>query len=266
MLIGDPWSAHVSGDGQLNLPQILARAGVEIEAPPFALWIAYVLWQMRADPFGAAPAPRQDAVERARAFESVLYARRRLARRAAGLPDAELPSIDELAALAEPFINPNVRGGYGHVEVGLAVRARLERRAHVVLSVKSFGCIPSSGISDAIVPAALNAPLGLQDDAELPFVALEVSGDAEAARESRLMLRVAAAIDAAERELTDALVRTGRSSGATDRFDDFDPLAFALPVGPRPYACTLACHALRAGSARSFPPTSQPGSEPWVRA
>lgn len=230
-LIGEPWSLHVEGDGQLRLPSVLARAGVEAEVPPFALWLAYLLWQARTAPWGARAAPSAATVAAVQLLEARLEGRLSAAAEAAGLGGFVVPAMDELAELAEPHLSPALRGGYGHLEVALAVRARQERRAHVVFSLKSFGCIPSSGVSDAIVPTALGA---------LPFLSLEVCADGEAARESRLMMRVASALDEAQRELDEACAQAGLDADARARLD-FDPLLGRHELGPRRYASTLAC-------------------------
>lgn len=218
-LIGEPWSLHVDGEGQLHLPDVLARAGVEVEVPPVALFVRYVLWQARAHPWAAALDRRVCDAAAAAA-------------RAAGVGGFEIPSPDELARHAAPWLPGSLTGGYGHVEIGLAARARAERRAHLVLSVKSFGCVPSSGVSDAIVPAVLGR--------EVAFLSLEVCGDGDAARESRLMLRIAGALEAAEAEVRDALRARGASGGSPALLVS-DPLSAAHQIGARPYACTLAC-------------------------
>lgn len=235
VLIGEPWSLHVEGDGQLRLPSVLARAGVEVEVPPLALWLSYLLWQARTAPWGGGPGPDAARLASVRAAEAALATTMESACDAAGLAGFELPSMDELAELARPLLSPALRGGYGHLEVALAVRARRERRAHVVFSLKSFGCIPSSGVSDAIVPTALEG---------LPFLALEVCADGEAARESRLMMRVASALDEAERELDVACRGASLEREARAQLC-FDPLAARFEVGERPYACSLACEAQR---------------------
>lgn len=190
LVIGEPWSLHVNGDGQLDLPRLLAGAGMEVEIPPAALWIAYSLWRERAVPWGGS-APAAASVDAVRAMEAILSETVAEASRAAALDGFALPDLDALADLAAPHLPPGLLGGYGHVEVGLAAQARLLRRVHLVISVKSFGCIPSSGIADGIVPTVLG---------DLPFLALEISGDGEAARESRLSMRIAAAVERAGRE------------------------------------------------------------------
>ena len=228
VVIGEPWSLHVDGDGQLHLPRALARAGVEVEMPPASLWLEYLLWQASAPPFGRAlsDVSTRDAAERLRGqLRDALAA----ASDAAGLAAFVLDDVAELEELAAPYVSSSIRGGYGHVEIGLAVRARVERRAHVVLSLRSFGCIPSAGITDGILPAALAG--------ELPFLSLEVCGDGEAARESRLSLRVAAVLDAAEDELREACAARGLDE-ASARAIPLDPLRGR--TGPQRYACTLA--------------------------
>lgn len=226
VVVGEPWSLHVDGDGQLHLPQALARAGVEVEIPPASLWLAYLLWQADAQ-FGR---ELVDSETRATAHRL----RRRLSDTFAAAADAaglSFPLDDpaELAELASEHVNPSLRGGYGHIEIGLALRARRERRGHVLLSVRSFGCVPSAGITDAILPAALAG--------ELPFLALDVSGDGEAARESRLSLRVSGALDLAYDEVRRACEQRGVDESFA-RTLAIDPLA--TRIGRRPYACSLA--------------------------
>lgn len=234
VLVGEPWSLHVEGDGQLHLPAVLARAGVEVEVPPLSLWVAYRAWEQRQGAWGrSAPSPAAAAL----AGQAEARLRRALAEgaQALGMGAMTIPDVQELAELAAPHLSPAVRGGYGHVEVGLGVRAARERRAHVVLSVKSFGCIPSSGISDAILPTALGP---------LPYLAVEVCGDGDAARESRLMMRVAAALEAAEREMDEACAARGVPRELALARAASDPAAGRHEGGERPFACTLACDVL----------------------
>lgn len=222
VVVGEPWSLHADGDGQLHLPQALARAASRPPPPPACAWLAYLAWQAQGPTWGShalAPATRDRARELGARLRE-LYA---TAGEAAGLEDLELDDPAALAARAEPYLQPSLRGGYGALELGWIARARAERRAHVVFSIKSFGCVPSAGITDAIAPSVL--------EDELPYLALEVCGDGEAARESRLALFVASALEAARDEVERA---GGRASGVT-----IDPLRARR--GPRPYACSLAC-------------------------
>lgn len=190
-LIGDPWSVHANGDGQLCLPSVLAPLGVEVMAPPALLWLRYSVWLGRGEPWGReAPVTAAQSAALA-ALDARIVATWKSACAALDLEPTELPDPAWLAQLAAPFLPPTLRGGYGHVEIGLARDAVLASSAHAVISVKSFGCMPSSGVSDAIVGAAL-------EDA-LPFLPLEVCPDGHAARESRLALLAAEALRRATR-------------------------------------------------------------------
>lgn len=236
-LIGEPWSLHVDGTPQLHLPRVLSRAGVEVEVPPLSLWLALRAWEARQPGWGARS--RGGDAERSLLFEARVRDALGRACSALGLGGLVLPDLDALAELAAPWLASDVRGGYGHVEVALALRARRERRAHAVVSIKSFGCIPSSGVADAIVPVAL-----AHGARAMPFLSLEVGADGAAARESRLLLRVVGARREAERELSEARARVGGVGAGS--LPVVDPLAGVHDAGPRAYACTLACEVARA--------------------
>lgn len=232
VIIGDPWSVHVQGDGQMNLPRVLAAAGVEVEVPPLALWMNYLLWQVRQPAWGASPEPTDIEVSVAADLEQHVAASLSRLSQALGMAALDLPGMDDLATWAAPHLPPSFRGGYGHIEVALAVRAAQQRRAHVVFSVKSFGCLPSGAVSDEIVPTALAGAL--------PFLAVEVCADGAAARESRLMLRVAAAVQRAQAEFQQACAQRGVTVAEILGRPVLDPLQCG-PYGPRSYACSLAC-------------------------
>jgi predicted nucleotide-binding protein (sugar kinase/HSP70/actin superfamily) len=234
VLIGEPWSLHVDGDAQSQLARVLGDAGVEVEVPPLALWLAYRLWE-RSQPAlrNAHPlAPSEPGMPPLTA--ACLRARYLEACAVLGMHEVDLPDVEQLASWAAPYLPAAWRGGYGHVEVGLAARARFEQRAHAVISVKSFGCIPSSGVCDGIVPRVLGDAVA--------FLALEVSEDAVATRESRLVLQIAAAQARASAETQAVCQAMGVSlAHALADLPQPQPLQSLYAVGPRRYACTLAC-------------------------
>ncbi len=83
----------------------------------------------------------------------------------------ELMDLDEIARLGQEYYHSNIFGGEGNLEIGEAVH-----HAHHVqgfISVKPFGCMPSSGVSDGVQTRILS----LYPD--LNFLSIETSGDNE---------------------------------------------------------------------------------------
>ena len=58
--------------------------------------------------------------------------------------------LDLIADKAKDFYNNHVRGGEGHMEVGKLILNVERQKATMTVSVKPFGCMPSSGVSDGV--------------------------------------------------------------------------------------------------------------------
>jgi len=155
--------------------------------------------------------------------------------------------LDELAAVARPFYDPDVRGGSAHLEIGRALLAARDRAAHLVLSLKPFGCLPSSSLSDGIMAILVRAYPGLR------FVVIETTGDAEAAAESRVEMAVHAAALQASDELEAACVSRGLST--SEALARLGALGILDLPGPRTYACTAA-EAIHRSKAPDLTPTN----------
>jgi predicted nucleotide-binding protein (sugar kinase/HSP70/actin superfamily) len=85
------------------------------------------------------------------------------------------------------------------MEVGKLIQAVTLHKAHMVLSVKPFGCMPSSGVSDGIQSAVLNRfPQAI-------FCPVETSGDGEVNFQSRVLMYLFKARRRAKEELEKAL-------------------------------------------------------------
>jgi predicted nucleotide-binding protein (sugar kinase/HSP70/actin superfamily) len=97
-----------------------------------------------------------------------------------------LPCPYDLSALAAPVDPPALRGGMGHLEAATFLRVERDHTADLVVSIKPFGCMPSSAISDGVVHA-------LARSARTGFVSVETVGDGEAQLESRLELALESA-------------------------------------------------------------------------
>ncbi|NOY89654.1 MAG: 2-hydroxyglutaryl-CoA dehydratase, partial [Deltaproteobacteria bacterium] len=93
-----------------------------------------------------------------------------------GLTHHVLPDMDEVAAISNSHYNVELRGGEGHLEVGKLILNVVHQKAHMTLSVKPFGCMPSSGVSDGVqsmitemYPDAIFCPVETSGDGAVNF-------------------------------------------------------------------------------------------------
>ncbi len=115
--------------------------------------------------------------------------------------------MDEIAALAQPYYDAELRGGEGHMEVGKLIEVVQKKKAHMVISVKPFGCMPSSGVSDGIQSAVLNRL------PEAIFCPVETTGDGAVNFQSRVLMYLFRARRKAREEFEGALHSRGMDVG-----------------------------------------------------
>jgi predicted nucleotide-binding protein (sugar kinase/HSP70/actin superfamily) len=75
-----------------------------------------------------------------------------------------------------------LRGGEGHLEVAKFLDTVHRRSAQMVISVKPFSCMPSSGISDGVLS------LVKAKHPEVIFTTIETTGDAAVNAYSRIQM------------------------------------------------------------------------------
>jgi hypothetical protein len=123
--------------------------------------------------------------------------------KAIGLQRFPLPDMDEVARAGHSHYNQELRGGEGHMEVAKLILNVVKQKSHMTLSVKPFGCMPSSGVSDG-VQSLINE--------KFPgtiFCAVETSGDGAVNFQSRVQMYLFKARQAAQAEFDKALEETG---------------------------------------------------------
>ena len=221
-ITGEFWAQTTEGAGNFRIFDFLESEGAELLVDPIGSWVMYLLFQERL----TASVRRHVELPGARGWRrrvgriasDLRYTSRRLlftagehiwVRQYNRIVDAlgglahRLPSQDELARLAAPFYNPLARGGEGHLEVGKTLYHGLHHHCHMVLSLKPFGCLPSTqsdGTQSAVV-------------AQFPdiiFLPIETAGDGEIHARSRVQMVLADAKARARREFDEALQSTGK--------------------------------------------------------
>jgi len=214
-IIGEFWAQTTEGDGNFRIFEFLEREGAEVAVEPISCWILYLLYQAQqrlhtqrklAEYEHPWTAPGRAAGVRFKlSLKQILYSAGeriyvalydRLAEALGGLT-SPLVAQRELAALAAPHYNTQLRGGEGHLEIAKNLYYSARHRSHMVLALKPFGCLPSQQ-SDA-VQAAL-----AERESEMLFVSIETAGDGEIHAYSRVQMALADARLRARDELAAA--------------------------------------------------------------
>ena len=206
-------------------------------------WILYNVWEARYDARARANLRGQDQAnaslkgnsERLELHRATLVAADLALRlvfqsfaRLTGFPGYHMPDMDEIASVAHEHYDNRLRGGEGHMEVGKFILNVLRNKSHMTLSVKPFGCMPSSGISDG-VQSLITAryPQSL-------FCAIETSGDGKVNVQSRVQMSVFKARQKAQTEYQETLDRFGVTREQVQEFFTAHP-RYASPLHRSPH-------------------------------
>jgi predicted nucleotide-binding protein (sugar kinase/HSP70/actin superfamily) len=220
-IIGEFWAMTTEGDGNYRLQRFLEAEGAEVDIQPVTAWILYQLWELQYDTARRLPMRGEDGgnfglqgkngAARLALFKAASTAVRAifgLFTRAIGLQDYHLADMDQIATISHQYYDNHLRGGEGHMEVGKLMQTVEHRKAHMVISVKPFGCMPSSGVSDGV------QSLITSRFPEAIFTAIETTGDGEVNVQSRIQMDLFKAKKRAEAEYETAVARTGLTSTA----------------------------------------------------
>jgi predicted nucleotide-binding protein (sugar kinase/HSP70/actin superfamily) len=233
---GEFWAQSTEGDGNFRMFEFLEREGAHALIDPLSTWVMYLLEQNRATMLNrrGLAVPRTGPTLgrwRARAADSLNFRRKRFLmnageriyrnrydrlRAALGNVPHGLVDQSELARLAAPFYNPLARSGEGHTEVAKNIYYYTRHGAHMVLSLKPFGCMPSTqsdGVQSAVVAR-------FKDMLYLP---IETAAEGELNAHSRVQMALVEARDRAQEEFDRALTSTGRNLADIRRYVETHP-------------------------------------------
>jgi predicted nucleotide-binding protein (sugar kinase/HSP70/actin superfamily) len=232
---GEFWAQTTEGDGNFRMFSFLEREGAQVMVEPIGTWIMYMLWLAKAQKIHRKeldyPAPKRRDVRgwlmRELKFRGKIagfsfgdwfwnHQYRRVIGHLGGIAHP-LVNLDELAAHAAPYYNVFARGGEGHMEVAKNIYYTVNKKAHMVLSLKPFGCMPSSQ-SDGVQSAVMN------HFKDMIFLPIETSGEGEINAHSRVQMALGEAKAKARLEFQQALESTGKSLDAIRRYVDAHPV------------------------------------------
>lgn len=204
MVMGEFWAAMTEGDGNYNLHRFLESEGAECIPQPIINRLLLNLWEAEHALHKREHLQVQDAkkidfssvktrvlIKLGKAAVKTHFA---LYAKAIGLHDYEIPDMDKLARLGQEYYTLDCDGGEGHLEVAHLIESVKENLSHLVISVKPFGCMPSSSVSDGV------QSLVTSRFPEANFLAIETSGEGAANFYSRVQMALFKAKQSAKEE------------------------------------------------------------------
>jgi len=241
-IIGEFWAMTTEGDGNYQLQRFLESEGAECDIQFVTNWLLYMLWEGRYDTklrgelrgLDDARKSLKDAKIGKKLFmlfvaDGAIRAAFHTFGAAIGFNGYHLPDMDVVADTANQYYDNQLRGGEGHMEVGKFILNVLHNKNHMTLSVKPFGCMPSSGVSDGVQSLLTSKfPQSI-------FCAIETSGDGRVNVYSRVQMFLFKARLAAQKEYEDTLARLGVSKEEVTAFFEKHP-AYASPLHRSPHA------------------------------
>ena len=215
-IIGEFWAMTTEGDGNYKLQRFLESEGAEVDIQIITAWLLYSIWEARYDTRRRMDLKEDDVAHKGLAGKDPVKTLRLLHVADAairvifhsfatimGLRDYHLPDMDEIARVAHEHYHNELRGGEGHMEVGKHILSVLKKKCTMMLSVKPFGCMPSSGVSDGV------QSIISQRYPQSIYCPIETNGDGAVNVQSRVQMFLFKARQRAQEEMDRALAETG---------------------------------------------------------
>jgi len=235
-ITGEFWAQTTEGDGNFNMFRFLEKEGAQVLVEPIGTWIMYMIHQViqkYADTKGLAegavmpPMWRLDKrakiefdfrnkVAKLKLAEAIFKREYHRIVDALGGLAHHLADQYELQRMGHPFYNSRAGGGEGHLEVAKNIYYSNKDLAHMVLSLKPFGCMPSTQ-SDG----AQAAVTGTYKD--MIFLPIETSGEGEINAHSRVQMALGEAKNKAKLEFAETLQKCGVTLDDCRAFVDEHP-------------------------------------------
>lgn len=235
-ITGEFWAQTTEGDGNFNMFRFLEREGAQVLVEPIGTWIMYMIHQViqkMSDTKGLAegavlpPLWRLDKrakiewnfrnkVAKLKLAEAIFKREYHRIVDTLGGVAHHLADQYELQRLGHPYYNSRAGGGEGHLEVAKNIYYSNKDLAHMVLSLKPFGCMPSTQ-SDG----AQAAVTGHYKD--MIYLPVETSGEGEINAHSRVQMALGEAKNKAKLEFQAALDKTGLTLDQCRAYVDAHP-------------------------------------------
>jgi predicted nucleotide-binding protein (sugar kinase/HSP70/actin superfamily) len=261
-IIGEFWAMTTEGDGNYGMQRFLESEGAEVDIQVVAAWLLYMLWQAQYDTkeradlrgtdtgskFGLEGVDVRKKLAMLIAVDKGLRVFFKAISHAVGLRGFHLADMDNLADVSHAFYDNNLRGGEGHMEVGKLILNIAKTKVNMTLSIKPFGCMPSSSVSDGVQSMITELyPQGI-------FLPIETNGDGAVNVYSRVQMQLFKAKQLAKKEVETALAEAGMTMEEVQAYLVKHPrLNHAFHRSPHVYGSTAADLIHEVGVLRNAP-------------
>jgi hypothetical protein len=212
------------GDGNHRLQRFLEEEGAEVDIQPLTAWLLYNIWvhewdtrrrmTLRHDDdgkFGLQGTHPRRKLAVLKLAGHVLRGTFAVYGRTIGLGGYHLADMDEIATISHQYYDNHLRGGEGHMEIGKLIQSVEQKKSHMMISVKPFGCMPSSGVSDGV------QSLVTAKHPDAIFCAIETTGDGAVNVQSRVLMDLFKARQRARKEYEEMLRHAELSQEEAER-------------------------------------------------
>ncbi|MBK5291567.1 MAG: activator of (R)-2-hydroxyglutaryl-CoA dehydratase [Acidobacteriia bacterium] len=235
-ITGEFWAQTTEGDGNFNMFKFLEKEGAQVVVEPIGTWIVYMIHQVvqrykdqkgleegavmpplwRLDKRAKIEWTYRNKVAKLRVAEAIFKREYHKLLESLGPLGHHLIDQYELQRLGHPFYNSRAGGGEGHLEVAKNIYYSNKSLAHMVISVKPFGCMPSTQ-SDGAQAAVVS------QYKDMIYLPIETSGEGEVNAHSRVQMALGEAKNKAKREFSEVLAKIGMSVDDLKQFVEEHP-------------------------------------------
>ena len=218
-VIGEFWATVTEGDGNYHIYRYIEEEGGEVDLQIVTSWLLFLIWEVGWDTQRRMKLDRDDQGSR-KGLSGVNPWKRlallwvtdkamrivfRFFSLLMGLKGYKLPNIEKLSQKSAAYYDRHARGGESFMEVGKFIENAEKGKADLTITVKPFGCMPSSGVSDGI------QSLVTERFPEAYFLAIETNGEGAVNAYSRIQMQLFKVKQKTQKELEKLLEKANSS-------------------------------------------------------
>jgi predicted nucleotide-binding protein (sugar kinase/HSP70/actin superfamily) len=234
-ITGEFWAQTTEGDGNFKMYKYLEDEGAEIIIEPISTWLLYLLYdgsQYLTDRYDSNKTLKQKINYLKKKLliklgEYLLLREYNRFRKAVNFLPQSLTNQYLLEKLAHKYYHSRARGGEGHLEVAKSIYHTINHLSHMVMSLKPFGCLPSTQSDGVHSVVTSHYP-------EMNFLPIETSAEGEINAYSRVQMALTDARMKSKKEFQKSLENTKLTTDKIRDFIDKNPhLQSAMYIIPK---------------------------------